>query len=105
MTYQLHSVSGAVYSLFEIQIEKDGSAGVPMSFFVTAERADYDAKRLSKAMPGYRIALYKAARFKAFYRDGERVGKVTDYRDFYSDLSDEEYNSTKIHDSVTAEWI
>lgn len=106
MTYRLISEDNLVNRpLFEIQIEKDNSMGSPISFFVTADRADHEARRISKAMPGHRVALYTLARFKAFYRDGELVGNVSDYRDFYSNLTDEEYEATKIQCSKTAEWI
>lgn len=101
-----NTLSGDRYAVFTIEIEKDGSLASPFSFFVTSDRADYEAKRISQAMPDYRVGLLTMARFKAFYRNGVRVGDVKDYRrDFYIDLTDEEYAATKIQDSSTAEWI
>ena len=91
-------------ALFEIQIEKDGSMGSPICFYVPNDRADYEALRISREMPGHRVALYALARFKAFYRNGVR-DKVMDYKDFYSNLTPEQYAATKIQDSRTAEWI
>lgn len=91
-------------ALFAIEIERTDSMAGPISFYVTAEEADHQAKRISQALPNYRVGLMTLARFKAFYRNGER-DMVFDFKDFYSNLTDEQYAATKIQDSRTAEWI
>jgi len=103
MSYQLSRRDNPTYLLpvFEIKVRQGNSE---VSFWTTADRADADAKKLSLMMPDATVFVGTLARWKAIYEKGERI-KLTDYHDFYSNLSEEEYKATLIQDCRTAEWI
>lgn len=63
--------------------------------YVSNKRVDIEARELSKMMPGKMIRVGTMNRFKAIYSNGERV-KVFDYKDFYSNLTEEQIKSTLI---------
>ncbi len=63
--------------------------------YVSNKRADIEARELSKMMPGKMIRVRTMSRIKAIYSNGERV-RVFDYKDFYSNLTEEQIKSTLI---------
>lgn len=83
--------------VFEIEIDpnRDKLNLNPLGFLILRERADGDARRLSLLLPDGRVVLKTMARVKAVYTGGQRV-QTNDYRSFYDNLSDEEYENTKI---------
>lgn len=97
--------SGIERNLFLVTMEPAGKDALHhgIDFYMTADRVDFDLKRMSKATPGATFKVSCHARVKARYKDGERI-TLTDMRDFYV-MSDEEYATTKIQDAKTAEWI
>lgn len=66
-----------------------------VSVYVSNKRADIEARELSKMMPGKSITVRTMSRIKAVYTNGERV-RVFDYKDFYSNLTEEQIKSTLI---------
>lgn len=70
----------------------------PIQMLVTNEEADWAAVRLSRVMPNAVIALTVMSRHKARYKNGERIF-LKDYREYYAELTDEQYTSTLIRDS------
>jgi hypothetical protein len=88
--------SGIERAMFEIEIHPTKVIEInPVSFYILRERADWDAKRLSMMFPEGCVKLLTMARCKAVYKNGERT-KIFDYNDFYSNLTAEELESTKI---------
>lgn len=79
----------------EIDPNRDKLNLNPLSFLILRERADGDARRLSLLFPEGRVVLKTMSRVKAVYISGQRV-QTNDYRSFYDNLSDEEYENTKI---------
>ena len=102
---KLVTESGIEHNAMSLEIAKDGAMSAPVTMYVTTTDADLTALKLSRLFgPEYNIQLTIHARIKAIYRDGVRV-RLNDYQSFYSNLTDEQYNATKIQDSRTAEWI
>ena len=102
---KLVTESGIEHATICLEVEKDGSMSAPVVMYVTTADADSTAKKLSTMLgEGYCVKLVLYARIKATYRNGDRLS-LNDYRSFYTNLTDEQYASTKIQDSRTAEWI
>jgi len=72
--------------------------------YVSNKRADIEARELSKMMPGKMIRVGTMCRIKAIYSNGERV-RVFDYKDFYSNLTEEQIKSTLIWCSEENKFI
>ena len=96
--------SGTKHNLFSLEVYSSEQVNAPIQLYVTNDRADWEAIKLSKLCPDGYVQLTLMARIKARYKNGVRVS-LKDYRDFYSNLSDEQYTSTLIQDGVTAEWV
>ena len=92
------------HNLFSLEVYSNEQDIAPMQLYVTNDRADWEAKKLSQLCPNGYVELVLMARIKARYKNGERVS-CRDYRDFYSNLDDEQYKATLIRDGATAEWI
>jgi len=75
-----------------------------VSVYVSNGRADIEARELSKMLPGKTITVKTMCRVKAVYSNGERI-RVFDYKDFYSNLTEEQLKSTMIRCSDTSEFI
>lgn len=75
-----------------------------LSLFVTRERADIEARHLSRLLPHKQILLATRARCKAVYVAGERT-KTFDYREFYDNLTDEQYKNTQFLCSETHQYV
>ena len=75
-----------------------------VSMYVDQENADRTAINLSLLLPKHEVTLSTMTRIKARYINGKRE-TITDYADFYDNLTPEEYNATKIKDSKTAELV
>lgn len=95
--------SGVQHNAFEIHVERGGSCA-PLVLYSTAADVDTTAKRLSAMIPQERVRVEHGARIKATYLNGKRR-EVRDYKDFYSNLTDAEYQATKIWCGTKAEWI
>ena len=95
---------GVKYNLFSLEVYSNEQVNAPIQLYVTNDRADWEAKKLSQLCPNGYVELVLMARIKARYKNGERVS-CRDYRDFYSNLDDEQYKATLIQDGATAEWI
>lgn len=98
--------SGIERTLFHVSMEPAdaGPYHSGIDFYMTADRVDFDLKRMSKATPGATYKVECMARIRARYKDGERI-TLRDMRSFYTNLTDEEYAATKFQDAETAEWI
>ena len=103
MDYKLVSGSGCKWTVFNLEISKPSSL-TPVTLYVTADRADIEARRLSAMLPDHAVTITTAARVKARYLNGERT-QVNDYREFYLNFTEKEYRATLIQDFETAEWI
>ena len=103
MDYELVSSSGSKWTVFGLEISKPNSLK-SITLYVTADRADIEARRLSAMLPDREVTITTAARVKARYLNGERT-QVNDYREFYFNLTEKEYRATLIQDFKTAEWI
>ncbi len=95
---------GVKYNLLSVHVYSTQEVNVPIQLYVTNDRADWEAIKLSRLCPNGHVDLVLMARIKARYKNGERVS-CRDYRDFYSNLNDEQYKATLIQDGGTAEWI
>ena len=87
----------------EIELPDSSAFVSPISIFIPKDRVDWEARILSKAIPGATIKLMMIGRIRAVYRDGNRI-QLNDMRSFYT-MTDEEYSATKFIDSATAELI
>lgn len=80
-------------------------SGPTIDLYVSQERAEIEAIALSAMLPSTTIVrLEKHCRHKAVYRNGERL-VVRDYADFYSNLTPEQYQATKILCSTSHQWV
>ena len=66
--------------------ENVGIAGI--HFYATNDEADGICHKLSKQMPGAKVAIEQACRIRAVYKDGARV-KYTPMSEFYTMTEDE----------------
>ena len=96
--------SGVRHNLFSLEVYSNEQVSTPIQLYVTNDRADWEAVKLSRLCPEGCIQLTLNARVKARYKNGVRLW-CKDYHEFYSGLSPEQYNATLIQDSQTAEWI
>ena len=97
--------SGIERALFEIQIHPTSvDEHNPVSLFILRERVDGDARRLSLLFPQGCIKLLTMARYKAIYKNGERI-MVFDYNNFYSNLTAEELEKTQFLCSVEHKYV
>ena len=103
MNYKLVSASGTAWNAMSIEIIKPGSH-IPIVVFVTQDYADTTAKSLSNLLPECEVTITLAARIKARYKGGVRK-EVRDFKSFYTNLTEEQYQASKIQDQQTAEWI
>lgn len=88
---------------FAIEVTIDSSVAVVTSY-VTADEADKTATKMSLMVPNGTVKLTSMCRIKAVYKNGKRLS-LFDYKNFYSNLTKEEYKSTLIRDSRTAEFV
>jgi hypothetical protein len=95
--------SGVEHVVFEICVDR-GTFAAPLTVYSTAADVDAAACRMSQMLPGQEVRVETMARIKATYLDGKRV-VVRDYREFYSNLTDEEYRATQFRCFTTAELI
>ena len=89
--------SGSQFPAFDVEIHpnKDKISLNPLTLVILRERLDDDARRLSLLVPHGKVVVTTMARHKAVYENGERV-VTRDLRDFYDNLTDEEYQNTQI---------
>ena len=102
--YVMTTDSGVKHNLFSLEVYSNDQANAPIQLYVTSDRADWEAIKLSKLCPNGYVQLVLMARVKARYKNGERLW-CKDYHEFYSGLPPERHKVTLIQDSVTAEWI
>ena len=96
--------SGVKHNLFSLEVYSNDQVNAPIQLYVTSDRADWEAIKLSKLCPNGYVQLVLMARIKARYKNGIRLW-CKDYQEFYSNLDDEQYKNTLIRDSATVEWI
>jgi len=104
MSYKLVHESGISYNVLSLEISATNTFGNGQVMYVTNDRIDSVARTLSQAFPERRVEISAHARNKAVYLNGERT-QVLDYHNFYSNLTEEEYEATKILCSETGKWI
>lgn len=95
------------HPVFDIEIKissKVSNFTKTISVFATQQGVDETAIALSKAMPYATINISCFARIKATYKNGIRI-IVRDLKDFYSDLSDEQYKATQFKCSTTHQMV
>lgn len=100
---QLITDGGTEHVVFEISVER-GTFAVPLTVYSTAADVDSTACRLSEMLPGKTVRVETMARIKATYLDGKRMG-VRDLKEFYSNLTDEEYQASQFRCHITAEMV
>lgn len=88
------------HGAMRLSIETNPNTAQTIDVYVTNDVADRHAKELSALLPGKRVTLGTMARVKALYVGGKRL-KVFDFQTFYTDLTEEQYRSTKIFCSET----
>lgn len=104
MSYKLVHDSDIEYRVMIVEIIADSSKMAMDVVYVPTDVVDTVARSLSKLVPTGYVKVTQMARNKAIYVNGERT-QVTDYHNFYSDLTEEEYETTKILCSETHRWI
>lgn len=92
------------HNLFSLEVYSNEQVNAPIQLYVTNDRADWEAKKLSKLCSDGYVDLVLMTRIKARYKNGIRLW-CKDYHEFYIGLNDEQYKATLIQDSATAEWI
>lgn len=80
------------------------SSANALQVYVTRERADIDARRLSLLVPNGHVFLNTLARVKACYKNGHRVNTF-DFKDYYDNLTDEQYKNTQILCTETHKYL
>ncbi len=98
------SDSGIERNLFSLEVYSSEQIDAPILLYVTNDRADWEAVKLSKLCPDGYVQLVLMARIKARYKNGVRLW-CKDYHEFYSNLDEETYKASLIQDSVTCEWM
>lgn len=98
--------SGSQYTAFDVEIHpnKDKLNLNPLTLVILRERLDGDARRLSLLVPQGKVVVTTMARNKAVYENGERT-VTRDLRDFYDNLTDEQYENTKFLCEVKYEYV
>lgn len=95
---------GVEHNLFSLEVYSNDQVNAPIQLYVTSDRADWEAIKLSKLCPNGYVQLVLMARIKARYKNGIRLW-CKDYHEFYSGLTPEQHKATLIQDGATAEWI
>lgn len=105
MSYKLFTYDHMCsWDVLELEIPGLSEFAGTTIIYVGNDRIDSVAKMMSVQFPDRRICINTHARVKAAYVNGKRVA-LTDLRDFYTNLTDEEYEATKILDETTHKWI
>ena len=104
MSYKLVHESGVAYNVLTLEINAINTFGPSQVMYVANDRIDGVARTLSQAFPDRRVEIHTRARNKAVYLNGERI-QISDYHDFYSNLTEEEYEATKILCTETRKWV
>jgi len=104
MSYKLVHESDIEYRAMVVEIVSDPSKIAMDVVYIPTDVVDVVARNLSKLVPNGCVKVTQMARNKAVYMNGERTS-LQDYNDFYSNLTEEEYESTKILCSETHKWI
>lgn len=97
---------GSQYPAFNVEIHTDKykPTSNPLTLIILRERVDADARQLSLLVPRGKVVVTTMVRHKAIYEDGERT-VTRDLRDFYDNLTDEQYENTKFLCSETHRYV
>ena len=91
-------VSSSSYSWPVANIEVQNANGINfLNLYATTDRVYDEAQKLSRAFPKHRVSICIDARFKVFFKNGEPTGPVKAMTEFYSNLTPEEIEESKIH--------
>jgi hypothetical protein len=98
--------SGSQFPAFDVEIHpnKDKLNLSPLTLIILRERLDSDARRLSLLVPQGKVVVTTMARHKAVYENGERT-VTRDFHDFYTNLTDEQYQNTQFLCSVNHKYV
>ena len=95
---------GSSHNVINITVEGKSVFSTEMSLYCENYKACDYALKLSKVFPGQVVKIQAMARIKAMYRDGELLGPIRTMESFYSNLTPEETESTKVLVGP-GEWI
>ena len=106
MSYFILSEGGFKTPAFEVTIKLPSQSAFSsgLQFLIGQREADSQCLKLSAAFPEATIELERGARIKAIYQNGKRT-RLNDFRNFYSDMSEEEYAQYCIQDAKSAEMV
>lgn len=94
------------FYVFDLELQKNSSVISTnyINVMVTRDQVDKQARELSKLVPDGSVYVKTMSRVKATYVNGIRT-RTNDMREFYCNLSDEEYENTKFLCVQTHQYV